>query len=99
MASISELATKKGFIELPVSGPTRNHAINKSKIEYVELNANPILGCSHACKYCYARKIDVRFKKVDSVNAWHRPQYFTNFFDLLEAELSKGRVDEIIRFL
>ena len=89
----TEIPRANQYLELPVVGPTRNHAINKSKIEYVELNANPMLGCSHECKYCYARKLDVRFKKVKSDKEWHSPQYYTNFFDLLEHELSTGKID------
>ncbi len=91
---------KKQFIRLeeiilksPKNGPTRNTAINVSKIEYVDLNANPILGCSHACQYCYARKIDLRFRKVQSEKKWHKPLMYSNFFELLEKELQRGKVD------
>lgn len=74
-------------------GPRRRTAINTSKIEYVELNANPILGCSHRCRYCYARKIDLRFGKVKSEDQWHEPRAFVNYFEVLERELSRGKVD------
>lgn len=79
--------------EIPLTGLRRNTAINESKIEYVELNANPIRGCSHACKYCYARKIDVRFGKVKSTAEWHKPKVFENFFDVLEKEISRGKIN------
>lgn len=82
------------IIQLPTIGPTRNTAICASKIEYVELNANPIQGCSHACRYCYARKIDLRFGKVKSKAQWHNPKFFVNFFEILEKEIFKGNVDK-----
>jgi len=87
------MATVKRLIILPGDGPLRNTAVNESKIEYVELNANPILGCSHACKYCYARKLDMRFGKVKSAAQWHRPIYYSNFFEVLEKEIKCGKID------
>lgn len=84
---------KEDILELPVSGPIRRTAINESKIEYVNLNANPIRGCSHACKYCYARKIDLRFGNVKSAADWHKPKYFVNYFEILEKELKRGKVN------
>jgi DNA repair photolyase len=81
-------------IKLPVVGPTRRTAVNESKIEYVDLNANPIQGCSHACTYCYARKIDLRFGKVKSASEWHKPKYFLNYLEILERELQTGKVDK-----
>ncbi len=70
----------------------RATAIRKSKIEYVELNANPILGCSHACRYCYARKLDIRFGRVKNVADWHRPKAYQNFFEVLEKEIKNGKI-------
>lgn len=81
------------MIKLPTVGPTRTSAINSSKIEYVDLNANPIQGCSHGCRYCYARKIDLQYKKVETEDDWHDPKFFTNFFDLLERELENNKID------
>lgn len=69
----------------------RRTALNESKIEYVDLNLNPVQGCQHACTYCYARLIDLRFGKVKSKGEWHRPREFGNFMQLLEAELSQGK--------
>lgn len=67
----------------------RKTAIRPSKIEYVDLNANPIQGCSHACTYCFSRKIDLQYKKVKSATEWHRPKLVSNFFELLEKEIDK----------
>ena len=87
------MSNLKDTIKLPVNNFERKSAINVSKIEYVELNANPILGCSHACKYCYARKIDLRFGRVKSNAEWHRSKIFTNYLELLKTEIEKGKVD------
>ncbi|MCY3411812.1 MAG: DUF5131 family protein [Candidatus Heimdallarchaeota archaeon] len=85
---------EENYLEIPTVGPTRRSAINESKIEYVELNANPIQGCSHACKYCYARKIDLRFGKVKSVADWHRPKFYINFLNVMKKELERGKIDQ-----
>lgn len=79
------------FIELPIL--ERRSAINVSKIEYTELNCNPLLGCSHRCIFCYSRKLDVRWKKVPNEDAWHKPQIYTNFIKILKNELETGKVD------
>jgi protein gp37 len=34
---------------------------------------NPIVGCKHNCHYCYARRMNDRFKWVDE---WTKPEYF-----------------------
>ena len=36
--------------------------MQKTKIEWCDSTWNPITGCLHDCKYCYARKIANRFK-------------------------------------
>jgi len=35
--------------------------VNKSKIEWCDYTWNPVTGCYHGCKYCYARRIAERF--------------------------------------
>jgi len=35
--------------------------MNKSKIEWCDMTWNPITGCLHGCRYCYARKLTARF--------------------------------------
>lgn len=35
--------------------------MNKTKIEYCNYTWNPVTGCLHACDYCYARRIALRF--------------------------------------
>lgn len=35
--------------------------VNKTKIEWCDSTWNPVTGCLHGCKYCYAREIAKRF--------------------------------------
>lgn len=35
--------------------------MNKTKIEWCDYTWNPVTGCLHGCKYCYAEKISKRF--------------------------------------
>jgi protein gp37 len=35
--------------------------MNKTKIDWCDMTWNPVTGCLHGCKYCYARKIAKRF--------------------------------------
>ena len=35
--------------------------MNKTKIEWCTMTWNPVTGCKHGCKYCYAAKISERF--------------------------------------
>lgn len=35
--------------------------MNKTKIDWCDMSWNPVTGCFHNCKYCYARKIAKRF--------------------------------------
>lgn len=36
--------------------------MNNTKIEWTDMSWNPVTGCKHTCKYCYARQIAHRFK-------------------------------------
>lgn len=40
--------------------------MNKTKIEWCDQTWNPMTGCLHECKYCYARKIAKRFGGNDT---------------------------------
>lgn len=39
--------------------------MKKTKIEWCESTWNPVTGCKHGCKYCYARRIANRFAPFD----------------------------------
>lgn len=80
------------MIELPLLGRTKRKAIAKSDIEYTDYSCNPILGCSHACRYCYSRKIQLRFKQSPSAADWHRPKLYDNFLERLQEQIDAGQV-------
>lgn len=42
--------------------------MKKTKIEWCDATWNPVTGCRHGCKYCYARKIANRFGKFEPSN-------------------------------
>ena len=44
-----------------------------SKIEWCDRTINPVVGCSHGCSYCYAEKINKRFKFVKD---FKQPEFF-----------------------
>lgn len=35
--------------------------MNRTRIEWTDFTWNPVTGCLHACEYCYARRLTVRF--------------------------------------
>jgi len=41
--------------------------------EWADSNVNFVTGCSHDCRYCYAKKMAIRFKKKTAGN-WHEMQ-------------------------
>lgn len=38
--------------------------MNKTKIDWCDSSFNPVTGCRHECKYCYARRMAERFGKM-----------------------------------
>lgn len=47
--------------------------MNKTKIEWCDMTLNPVVGCSFNCNYCYAKKLNNRFKWIDN---WHEPKFY-----------------------
>lgn len=50
--------------------------MNKTDIEWCDATWNPVIGCKHACEYCYARRIAARFggyDKGDGTITTHNP--------------------------
>ena len=44
----------------------------KTKIEWCDYTVNPFIGCKHGCFYCYAERMNKRFKFVKT---WALPEY------------------------
>jgi protein gp37 len=47
--------------------------MGKTKIDWCDYTVNPVVGCKNHCLYCYARKINDRFKFTEYFN---EPQFF-----------------------
>jgi protein gp37 len=47
--------------------------MKKTKIDWCDCTINPVIGCPRGCIYCYARKINDRFKWIED---WGKPQFF-----------------------
>lgn len=46
--------------------------MNKTKIDWCDSTANPVVGCPNGCAYCYARRINSRFHYVKN---WEQPEF------------------------
>ena len=49
--------------------------MNKSKIEWCDHTWNPITGCRHGCKYCYANHMVKRFAGDTRLNIMAKKDY------------------------
>jgi protein gp37 len=38
--------------------------MQKTKIDWCDMTVNPVIGCSRGCEYCYAKKLNSRFKWI-----------------------------------
>ena len=47
--------------------------MRQTKIDWCDSTVNPVMGCPNGCKYCYARKLNARFKWIED---WSKPQFF-----------------------
>lgn len=47
--------------------------MKNTKIEWCDATVNPVVGCTKGCVYCYARRLNQRFKWVEDFSV---PQYF-----------------------
>jgi protein gp37 len=47
--------------------------MNRTKIEWTDYTWNPVVGCKNNCWYCYAKRMNDRFKWIKN---WVQPQFF-----------------------
>lgn len=47
--------------------------MQKTSIEWTDYSWNPVVGCKHGCNYCYARRMNDRFKWIPN---WDKPRFF-----------------------
>lgn len=47
--------------------------MQNTKIDWCQATNNVIMGCPNGCEYCYARKLNKRFKWISD---WDKPQFF-----------------------
>ena len=47
--------------------------MNETKIEWCTKSLNPVVGCTFNCLYCYARKLNNRFKWIPN---WNEPKFY-----------------------
>ena len=91
--TLSELANDNKSAESSNSKPKPKPTFNATNdnIEWAKWTWNPVTGCEHGCKYCYARDIANRFYE----DYKFEPHYYP---DRLEApqhtKIPKGREDE-----
>ncbi|MEA4875311.1 DUF5131 family protein [Anaerorhabdus sp.] len=57
--------------------------MKNTKIEWCDSTCNPVVGCTKGCEYCYARKINDRFRFVDDFS---KPQFLPHRLKQLESK-------------
>jgi protein gp37 len=61
--------------------------MKKTKIDWCDCTINPVVGCKNGCKYCYAKKINDRFKFIP---IWEEPQFFEERLLQLKSKTPKS---------
>jgi len=47
--------------------------MNRTKIEWADYTWNPVVGCKTSCAWCYAKRLNDRFKFIP---VWEEPQFY-----------------------
>lgn len=63
--------------------------MQKSKIEWCNHTINPIIGCKGGCSYCYAKKMNNRFKWVKK---WEEPEVKYDWLAKLKSIKKPSRI-------
>ena len=55
--------------------------MQRTKIDWPGLDYtwNPVIGCKGNCSYCYAKRMNTRFRWIPD---WNKPQYFPNRLEI-----------------
>ena len=61
--------------------------MKQTKIDWCDCTLNPVVGCQRGCEYCYARKLNNRFKWIED---WSKPQFFPERLKALESKTPKS---------
>lgn len=61
--------------------------MKKTKIDWCDCTINPVVGCPRGCEYCYACKMNKRFKWIAD---WTKPQFFPERLNQLYSKKSKS---------
>lgn len=67
--------------------------MNKTKIEWTDMSWNPLTGCRHGCRYCYARRIADRFASKDPEAVLETADCNSPMFILEEPYTYQGKVE------
>lgn len=64
--------------------------MNKTKIEWCDYTWNPVVGCKTGCDYCYAERMNKRFKWIKD---WKEPEFFQERIDqLMNSTLAPSKI-------
>ena len=61
--------------------------MKKTKIDWCDSTINPVVGCPRGCEYCYARKMNDRFKWIPDFS---KPQFFPERLKQFESKKPKS---------
>lgn len=59
---------------------------SKTKIDWCDSTVNPVVGCTYGCEYCYARKMNTRFKWIKD---FAKPQFFAERLNQIKSKTPK----------
>lgn len=61
--------------------------MKQTKIDWCDCTVNAVVGCPRGCEYCYARRMNERFKWVED---WNKPQFFPERLKAFESKTPKS---------
>jgi len=62
--------------------------LSKTTIDWADVVWNPTVGCDFGCKYCYAEKLNHRYKFIPN---WKEPVFFPDRLDFKKVTMPKAR--------